>query len=122
VRVIARMACVVSDDPAEWRAAATHVAMSIVRRSASILDEEDYEAAGRIRESYSSAGHLELETEYTEHVTERLLRKMALVGTSAEVRERVEGLAALGVDQLDIIPAGREPVRVLETFARAMGL
>ena len=99
--------------------AATHVAMTAVRPSASTFDAADRDAAELIRASYSAAGHLELETDYTRHVTDRLLRKLALAGTAAEVRQRIHDLAAIGLDQIDVIPCGREPAKALEAIATA---
>jgi 5,10-methylenetetrahydromethanopterin reductase len=120
LRTIARMACVVSDDPAAWRAAATHVAMTAVRPAVFSLDEEDRLAADRIREVYSAAGHLELETSYTRYVTDTLLRKLALIGSASEVRTRVAELAGMGIDQLDLIPAGPDQMRAIEGIAEAL--
>lgn len=58
--------------------------------------------------------------EFIHALPEKWVRELALVGTPAQVRARLDELADAGVDSSVFIPAGPDPIAALEELARVL--
>jgi 5,10-methylenetetrahydromethanopterin reductase len=123
VAFIYRMPCAISDDGVSAResvkgivarSALTHLSRLHGRHQ--LHDSADAAALERLRERYDTYAHMG--PEHDQLVREEWVDRFALAGTAEEVREKVRGYIAMGIDELTIVPCGTSKRATLERFAR----
>src|SRR5262249_49360666 len=117
VRVVARVPCSVSDEADARRHVRPSVALSVLQTKPYEFDAEDGPAIEKIRQAYDYHRHLSLAAAHGELVPDRLVDKFAIAGRPEECLDRVRGLAACGIDELNIVLMSPTPEAVLRTFA-----
>jgi len=117
IRLAARIATCVSDDPDAKRFVRSRVGISALRKLPFDLDEKDLQAVERIRRAYDPREHLFLNAAYADHVTNSLIDKFALAGRPEECLERVRALVRTGLDELNLAFMHPDVENLLRTFA-----
>lgn len=97
-----------------------HVARVVIRPLPAPVAPEQQAAIDKIKSTYDYYHHMDTEAAHGDLVTDDLVDLFALAGTPDECRERLKDIAALGVDQVSIVPfvrpgESREPT--IRTFA-----
>jgi 5,10-methylenetetrahydromethanopterin reductase len=110
-RVVCWTPCSIDDDGESARAAVkAHVARVLKRDLPFELGPEDTGVVQEIREHYEYYEHMVAGTAHGAIVPDALVEKFAVAGTSAEVHEQIERLAATGlVDEIALIPHTHDP-------------
>jgi len=110
----------IADDAAVARdQVRAHVARTVLRPVDVELTPAEQTAVDRIREEYDYYAHMVPGSPHARLVTDDLVRRFALAGTTGECRAQADALADVGVDQLAMVPfPGPAPVEaLLERFA-----
>lgn len=122
VKILARLACLVSSD-AQWaKEEIRSYAAAAARTVFGAVPEPDIPVAlrtdlARLKERYDYSEHVSREALHRELVTERILEGIAVVGTPAEVVPRLKEIAAKGIDGFVIPVATSRPREVLQTLS-----
>lgn len=81
-----------------------HVARTVLRPIDVELTADEQAAVERIREQYDYYAHMVPGSPHAQLVTDDLVRRFALAGTTEECRAQANALAEAGVDQLAMVP------------------
>lgn len=97
-----------------------HVARVVIRPLPAEVSRDQRAGIDRIRRTYDYYHHMDTEAGHADIVADELVDLFALAGTPEECRARLKEIAALGVDQVAIVPfvppgESREPT--IRTFA-----
>ena len=123
VEFIYRLPCALGDDGAGARegvkgivarAAFTHLGRLYNRGE--LEDTADRAALERLRRHYDTYHHMK--STHNHLVREEWVDRFALVGTPAQVREKVMSFVTAGIDEFTIVPCGPSKHDVLTSFAR----
>jgi 5,10-methylenetetrahydromethanopterin reductase len=117
VRVAARVPCSVSDEADPRRHVRSSVALAVLQAKPFAFDDEDRSTIEKIRQAYDYHRHLSLDAAHGDLVPDRLVDKFAIAGSPTECLERVRGLAACAIDEVNIVLVSPTPDRLLRTFA-----
>jgi len=121
VRVVLWTPCAIGSDPASLGLVKSHIARIIIRPLPVPLDPVEQEVARRITAEYDYYRHMDVRSDHGALVPDALVPRWALAGDPASYGETVRRAAALGVDEIAIIPyvpLGSDRATVLTTFAR----
>jgi 5,10-methylenetetrahydromethanopterin reductase len=117
VKLAARVPACISDDPDAKRYVRARVGISALRRAPAAFDDEDLRTVQRIRQTYDSREHLQLNAAYAEQVTDSLVDKFALAGRPEECLERVQAIVKTGIDELNIAFMHPDTEKLLRIFS-----
>lgn len=81
-----------------------HVARTVLRPVAAELGPAEQAAVERIREAYDYYAHMVPGSAHSQLVTPELVDRFALAGTREQCRARLDELAAVGVDEVAMVP------------------
>lgn len=118
VSTVARIPACVSDDADAKRYVRSRVGFSVLQRLPPNLTETEQRAIERIRAAYKQEEHLSPNASYAEHVTDSLVKRLALAGPPEECFERIRALAQTGIDELNVTLMHPDTETLLQTIAR----
>jgi 5,10-methylenetetrahydromethanopterin reductase len=121
VRVVLWTPCAVGGDPASLGLVKSHIARIIIRPLPVALDAVEQDVARRIKAEYDYYRHMDVRSDHGALVPDALVPRWALAGDPAGYADTVRRAAALGVDEIAIIPyvpPGADRATVITTFAR----
>ena len=121
VKIVYRLPCSISDDASEAReivkgkiARTAMTYLGRLHRRGELHDEQDQRAVERLWREYDTYHHMGPEHSYL--VRDEWVDRFALVGTGEQVREKVKEILRAGVDEITIIPFGKQ-ASVIDRFA-----
>ncbi len=120
VKVAARIATCVSDEPDARRYVRSRVGIALLNRMPADLDENELRAVEKIRGAHDPREHLQLKAGYAQHVTDSLVDKFALAGRPEECLERVRALVKTGVDELNLTFMHPDMEKLLRIFVHGI--
>jgi 5,10-methylenetetrahydromethanopterin reductase len=95
----------IADDPVRARdLARAHVARVCIRPLPAEVDPSLRGAIDRIRDTYDYYHHMDTGAGHADLVPDELVDLFALAGSPDQCRDRLAGLAGLGIDQVSIVP------------------
>ena len=118
IPVSLHVGCDVSEDRKQAREnVKTYVARRLIAplpRSLTGFTKAEQE---RVKEAYSLAGHLQVNSSHARLVREEWIDRLSLAGTPEECLEKVRLFEALGVSELFLLPTTSSAVGLIRTFA-----
>jgi hypothetical protein len=121
VRVVLWTPCAIGGEPASLALVKSHIARIIIRPLPVELDAVEQDVARKIKADYDYYKHMDVRSDHGALVPDSLVPRWALAGDPAGYAETIRRAAALGVDEIAIIPyvpSGADRASVITTFAR----
>jgi 5,10-methylenetetrahydromethanopterin reductase len=121
IRVVLWVPYAMGSDAASLAAVKSHIARIIIRPLPLALDSREREVADRIKAEYDYYRHMDVQSDHGRLVPDDLVVRWALATSPGECAEAVRRVAALGVDEVAIIPyapPGGDRAEAISAFAR----
>jgi 5,10-methylenetetrahydromethanopterin reductase len=121
VRIVLWIPCALGADAVSLALVKSHIARILIRPLPVALDATEQEVARRIKAEYDYYEHMDVQSDHGRLVPDGLVPRFALAGDPARCAEAVRGAAALGIDEIAIIPyvrPGGDRAEVISAFAR----
>jgi 5,10-methylenetetrahydromethanopterin reductase len=121
VRIVLWVPYAVGSDTASLAAVKSHIARIIIRPLPLALDAIEQDVADRVKAEYDYYRHMDVQSDHGRLVPDALVSRWALATDPGQCAETVRRVAALGVDEVAIIPyapPGGDRAEVISTFAR----
>ena len=117
-RVVLWVPCCIADDGAEARnAVKAHVARAIRHPLPLPLEPEEQRVVEELERAYNYYEHMSEASLHARLVPDSIVAKFAIAGTRDECLAQTRAVASTGVDQIGLIPMGRDRRQVVRRFA-----
>jgi 5,10-methylenetetrahydromethanopterin reductase len=119
VRVVLWVPYAMGADAASLAAVKSHIARIIIRPLPLALEATEQHVADRIKAEYDYYRHMDVQSDHGRLVPDAFVARWALATDPRECAETVRRVAALGVDEIAIIPyapSGSDRAEVISTF------
>lgn len=109
---------IADDDATAAREARTFVARKMITPVPFEVSKFSKDDAAAMKQRYRYEEHLSHDARHGPEVSPEVVRRYALAGTSATVRQQVASLRDLGIEKIMVVPVGSDTRRLIESFAQ----